>query len=442
MDDFYIDSSSQSSLGGEILPPWRQTKMGGTLRARPLTSSGSVKAKGRGKPFKNVTEDIPARGSMRSSSTKSKGTGKSFRGSLKNVTEDKEVDMDEEADDPEQGQSVKISPRRQRKTLPAKPCWAPSLLETDNHKSLPSSWSVDVMDFGVDPDGRLFAESALSLSVSSSNYTASPKGSLSNLVDSQGFMAWDNDSTSDSTSVGSSHAGHCPTSGRCSLKRSNSWTSSASWSSNLADSLYLGWDSQRPLVDCPKDLTATAADRARTIEGSDGEKKDVSVEEDEETLDAHEISQGVEDDRDSNGDVVDPSSPIGCKNGLSKRIKQFSTKVTGGIAAKRNIPTEIPTDIRRILFASRSESEPLPNNNKTKDDSGLWSLFGNASWNASSDTSQTLSIDDEYYSRGSIRINREDDIDIGELRRELLVAAAEGTEDNNSSKSKLKMGFL
>jgi len=159
----------------------------------------------------------------------------------------------------------------------------------------------------------------------------------------------------------------------------------------------------------------------------------------------------------------------GSGNILGNQIKQFSDKVTEGISGRRNAQcasdggtTEIKTNyIKRILLrgASGSESDAA--------DGALKSLFGRGSSNVSStpdpgslsdanraknnaaggtlkslfggrrDISNVSSApdpDDDYYSR-AIRVDREDGIDIGELRRELCMASAETARGNNANKN-------
>jgi len=310
--------------------------------------------------------------------------------------------------------------------------------------------SVNLMDFGVDHHRRPFTESMLSLGVSSTTSPAASNDNMSNLVDSCGFLGWDNDSHS----LLSNRSNYGPVSKRRAPKRSELCCSnSSSLISNLVDSTgFLGWDSQ--LCDSSsQDLTASIIAAAAIADENDKEESDVKDKNEDSSEELCE-SWRIEDYEDPN-DMIDLSKRSGSGNILSRHMKRLSSKVSEGmiISARRNSwnvsahahKQAVKTnDIERILLQRyRSSDEPMSNMNKTNENtadrprrnSAFRTFFSGK--RMSSDASASYP-QDEYYSRPVIRINREDNVDIGELRRELCVAGSNG----GKTKDRLKMGFF
>lgn len=475
------DDHFAGSLGG-ILP--KKQRRRATVGCRqPMYPPGSFR--------NNTTEDsLPARRLPRKGSVK----GATWRGSLHNVVEDKE------ADDLEEEQSAH-SVHNSNKSL--------HLFHSDTTKSSTNSnqykESINIMDFGVSQ--RPFTESMLSLDASStkSPATMTADDDMSNLVDSKGFLGWDNDSSSDSAFIRDAYRskskrmdsdgfigwGNDSSSDSTSIRddqrpksksgraMADSLDTNSSGIYNLVDSMgFLDWgekqagedESFRNLMTNTSDDDSNDGDASIDDGGNDVPKKSTATVED----DVDGESKGdckswrIEDYEDPN-DMIDPSkrpkrsTSIG-NNLLSKQIKRLSGKVVE-ISLKRNswnVNADQQTakgeirihDIKQILLNSRSTSTSVVSDgNNAKDDSAaaadgpLKSIFGNRTtrrW--SSDAFPGMdpnpNEDNEYYSRPAIRINREDDIDIGEMRKELCRAAAKNLESNHTSKGRLNMGFF
>jgi len=441
------DDHFAGSLGG-ILPK-RQRRPTTLARRQPMHAPGSFR--------KNTTGDgLPARRLPRKGSVKEA----TWRGSLHNVVEDKEAD---DLDEEQSAHSVNSS----NKSL--------HLFHSDTTKSSTNSnqykESINIMDFGVSQ--RPFTESMLSLDASStkSPATMTVDDDMSNLVDSTGFLGWGNDSSLDSTSF---QCNHHPKS-KSGRAMADSLDADSSDISNLVDSMgFLDWgekqsgedESFRNLMTVTSDDDTDDGDASIDDDGNDAQKESSATVED----DVDGESKGdceswrIEDYEDPN-DMIDPSkrpkrASIG-DNLLSKQIKRISGKVVE-ISLKRNslnvnadhqtAKGEIKTnDIKQILLNSRSNSSSARSGgNNAKDgsaaatDGPLKSIFGNRTRRCSSDASPGIdpnpNEDNESYSRPAIRINREDGIDIGKMRRELYMAPAKNLE--NTSKGRLKMGFF
>mmetsp|Transcript_14277 Transcript_14277/g.25070 ORF Transcript_14277/g.25070 Transcript_14277/m.25070 type:complete len:617 (-) Transcript_14277:158-2008(-) len=457
-DKDVLDGNSSAESGGRRLP------------ARRLPSSATA----RGSFHKSVTKNAAAvddrprvRRLPRRSHNHTKGS--SFRGILKYVMEDVEPDMNESIN-LEDGHSVEKSVERRqgrarlrvrRSSIDGGSSFrmnsekSSSLIHSDS-STLSASYqsgihkeSVNLMDFGVDHHRRPFTESMLSLGVSSTTSPAASNDNMSNLVDSCGFLGWDNDSHS----LLSNRSNYGPVSKRRAPKRSELCCSnSSSLISNLVDSTgFLGWDSQ--LCDSSsQDLTASIIAAAAIADENDKEESDVKDKNEDSSEELCE-SWRIEDYEDPN-DMIDLSKRSGSGNILSRHMKRLSSKVSEGmiISARRNSwnvsahahKQAVKTnDIERILLQRyRSSDEPMSNMNKTNENtadrprrnSAFSTFFSRKKMSSNASVSDP---EDEYYSRPAIRINREDDVDIGKLRRELLAGSNEG-----NTKDRLKMGFF
>lgn len=439
MNELNEESDSQSSSGGSILPPSRKM---------PLYKAGSYRKGKAGGP-------VPVRRLTKGGSTKA--TGSSFKGSLRNVAEDEEVGSDEDA---EGGGSAEAPPLERRRTLPARRGRAGPANDSINsngdsirlfHSDTTASScrykeSVNIMDFGVDHDRRPFTESMLSLNVSDKSPNCNYNESLSNFVDSQGFLGWNHhDDSSESTSLSGNFAGYRPTR-KVQSNRRTSMDSSASSLTNLDSVGFLGWESQRQLVDSSKDL-ATPAEGEDDGGDDAGEEKDPASKEEYDDFNTSEKTWRIEDYENPNDNIVDSPKQSIPEKGFTKQIRRHSEGIMQGLAAKMNtwavgdndddgddIPAEIQTkDIKNILLnRSESESAPASGGSKEKEGNGRgWSLFQRRS------VPDTAAEIDDYYARPAIRINREDGVDIGEMRRALR---RESLPKGN--KNKLNMGFF
>jgi len=354
--------------------------------------------------------------------------------------------------------------------------------------------SVNLMDFGVDHHRRPFTESMLSLGVSSTTSPAASNDNMSNLVDSCGFLGWDNDSHS----LLSNRSNYGPVSKRRAPKRSELCCSnSSSLISNLVDSTgFLGWDSQ--LCDSSsQDLTASIIAAAAIEDENDKEESDAmgflgwGSQLGDSTSSSQDLSASIiaaaaivdENDKEESHvkdknedsseqlckswrieDYEDPNHMIhlpersGSGNILSRHMKRLSSKVSKSLVAELgsternswNVSADAgkqavkTNDIKRNLLQRHpSSDEPMSNGNKTTINTAERPRLGHGSsfksfFSGTRRSPDASDPEDGYYSRPAIRINREDDVDIGELRRELCVAGSNG----GKTKDRLKMGFF
>mmetsp|Transcript_20287 Transcript_20287/g.34876 ORF Transcript_20287/g.34876 Transcript_20287/m.34876 type:complete len:699 (-) Transcript_20287:63-2159(-) len=392
---------------------------GDYLLPRQLLRSGSAKSSS----FRGLTEDLPPESGgnrlpARRLRRRASITGGSFRGSLKNVMEDAEADMDESSK-LEDGRAVQKSGEKSRRSRPSarylrrRSLDGPmsrrnseksiDLFQSDASMSSASlqselfNGSINLMDFGVDHHKR-FYESIVSLGASSNTNS---KDDLSHLVDSCGFLGWANNSSSTSSST-----------------------------SILVDSMgFLGWEKKRE-ENSSQDLSSVAS--FNTSETDEGEKQEphsaTKQNEKDEASEKLGESWRIEDYEDPNDmKMANPTKRYGT-GVLSNQLKRLSTKMTEGISkssmrnessgsdvTKQSIKTD---DIKRFLLESHSENHSSKND--VDDKHLLKSSF--RSFLDSMRTSDLSHTEDECDSRPAIRINREDDIDIGEMRRELLNA--------------------
>ena len=380
----------------------------------------------------------------------------SFRGSLRHVTE--EAGSDEEAvavDDGGTAGARLVAPPRRREhpagrkvRLPKSDvkegvssrspggghrvrCSTGEILDStvSSKRSLVMVDSVNMMDFGVDNHQRSFRESM------SSPGNLSWSSSLSDLLDSDDFLAWENKSNTSSL-----RTGHHPRV----LRRARSSGSNLSNLSNLVDSKgFLGWDSSC-LGDATDDLT-TAHAGMHCARGRHNESWRHNDE-------ASEKSWHIEDYEDPN-DLVEAQQPLG--SNLSNPLQRLSLATVDGMAAARRCargavegaPLErVDTaDLKqRILERRRSSnagglelrtdsnrrlgSEPLVDA-AVRRPSAFRVLFKKGT-----DADADL-VAAEYAHH---RIGRLDGVDIGELRRELCgFGVAE-----NAGKGRLNLGFF
>ena len=289
--------------------------------------------------------------------------------------------------------------------------------------------SVNMMDFGVDNHQRSFRESM------SSPGNLSWSSSLSDLLDSDDFLAWENKSNTSSL-----RTGHHPRV----LRRARSSGSNLSNLCNLVDSKgFLGWDSSC-LGDATDDLT-TAHAGMHCARGRHNESWRHNDE-------ASEKSWHIEDYEDPN-DLVEAQQPLG--SNLSNPLQRLSLATVDSMAAARRCargavegaPLErVDTaDLKqRILERRRSRnagglelrtdsnrrlgSEPLVDA-AARRPSAFRVLFKKGT-----DADADL-VAAEYAHH---RIGRLDGVDIGELRRELCgFGVAE-----NAGKGRLNLGFF
>ena len=267
--------------------------------------------------------------------------------------------------------------------------------------------SINVMDFGVDHQRQAsllnFAHPGVSLS------------SFSHLVDSSGFLGWDHASgcASESSSLSSVRDDPGP------LRRASSLDTAVSEFSGLVDSEgFMGWRyAADDDTDC-KEATADTQEVNKAHAAQDDGREDTS-----EHLNR---SWRIEDYEDSS-DTPRQSGSI-----LSKVLSQTLSLKTKGATTNAVAPAEaIGTgDIKRYLLEGRPGDDRAPGKGLRRSakglsrsagsgeeplrHSGLRSFFG-----GSRPSDQDLTTADRER-----RINREDGVDIGELRRELCAAGS------------------
>jgi len=363
---------------------------------------------------------LPVRRLSRNSATR----GGSFCGSLMNVLEDNEADMDDAN------------------------TYEETLVDTAGKSSLSSAScksgsyneSVNIMDFGH--SRGIFTESMLSLGDESTK--GSLRESLSNLVDPDGFLPWGND-------IGSTTSGLLRNNERGPSKRRGSFADSAL--SKLVDSQgFLGWESQMDdLLEAIEDETDNGNNDHYADQDNRNNNNDA-----ESSKNLHE-SWHIEDYENANDTTTDGPDEYP-RRSLSEKMKVFSTKVTEGISAKgssRSINTDndahqqeaVKTNvIKNILLKGHSMDEPMPRQNSRSASFKSFFISRRNSENASSIPSSSDHDNmngDCFDSRPAIRVNREDGIDIGELRRQLLHEAAENNEGkDNDGVSRRQMSWF
>ena len=361
---------------------------------------------------------------------------RSFRGSLRDVAEEAEAGMDEDEDaasgpgaaSPAEGLAEK--PRRRPHPV-ARKVRLPKSRDSTGKRSLIIVDSVNIMDFGVDHAQRPFCDSMLSMGTSH----VSGSDSMTNLVDSDGFLSWDKSNGGIERKSETSNP----------MGRSESCDSNLSTLSNLVDSTgFLGWDSSY-LNNSSEDLTVAHADRATNVKAEeDGPRPDARDYNDSE----HSENSSRIEDYEEPTDVSKTRTSTGSGNHLVNPLKCLSLAGSDGTAAARcraGAPRDAlrTSNIKRLLLERRSDSDAGGAERRPGDVRRQFSipLVERAARRASAfrgllgrEASAGPSAE-EYACR---RINRGDGVDIGELRRELHAAGS--TEEG--SKGRLNLAFF
>jgi hypothetical protein len=339
--------------------------------------------------------DLKARRTPRRLSARS---GASFKSKLKFVIEDVEADLN--------GKLIK------RLSGDAN--------DDSNHNSMSDfSASVNMMDFGVSSRrNSLFSLDASESSVDSIT---------SSCVDSDGFLPWRRHGSRDDASSSSSLYTHLPrgsnSDGALNKSSLSSNRSDASLSNLVDSSGFLGWG------------------ESVRHSGFAGEEKGCGKRDDDVADGPFQGDSGETwriEDYEGNNDYVKRPGP--------GRMSFANVRLTFGPAAKPRRPTvSAPGDdsIKNILLKGcrPTANKPMLSSagNRAREYTGasvgafdastgqkpaIRSLFG-ISGKASRGPSSSSEHEDKYYSRPSIHLNREDGVDIGELRRELELAMKE-----------------
>ena len=289
-----------------------------------------------------------------------------------------------------------------------------------NNKSMSDfSASINMMDFGVSSRrNSLFSLDASESSVDSIT---------SSCVDSDGFLPWRRHGSRDDASSSSSLYTHLPrgsnSDGALNKSSLSSNRSDASLSNLVDSSGFLGWG------------------ESVRHSGFAGEEKGCGKRDDDVADGPFQGDSGETwriEDYEGNNDYVKRPGP--------GRMSFANVRLTFGPAAKPRRPTvSAPGDdsIKNILLKGcrPTANKPMLSSagNRAREYTGasvgafdastgqkpaIRSLFG-ISGKASRGPSSSSEHEDKYYSRPSIHLNREDGVDIGELRRELELAMKE-----------------
>jgi len=106
-------------------------------------------------------------------------------------------------------------------------------------------------------------------------------------------------------------------------------------------------------------------------------------------------------------------------------------------------------EIKRVLLRGRSSEETLPTANNRRRISGesrlrnstFGTLFSGLRNSGTSKSTEPPPGEDEQHSR-AIRISREDDVDVYQLRRELCAAGAGSDDDDKNARDRMKFGLF
>ena len=335
------------------------------------------------------------KGRRTSRSFTSRGPSASFKSKLKFVVEDVESDVN--------GKLIK------RRSGVAN--------DFSNNNSISTfSGSINIMDFGV----SFRRNSVLSLDSSQSSVDSI----TSSCVDSDGFLPWRRHESEDDASSSSSLYTHLPrgSNSDAALNKSNRSDSSLS---NLVDSSgFLGWGESGRHCGFAGDEKGCGK---RDDDVADGPSQGESGE------------TGRIEDYEGNNDYVKRPGP--------GRMSFANVRLAFGPAAKPRRPTvSAPGDdsIKIILLKGcrPTANKPMLSSagNRAREYTGasagafddastghnpaIRSLFG-ISGMASQGPSSLSEHEDNYYSRPLIHLNREDGVNIGELRRDLELAMKE-----------------
>lgn len=431
------------------------TRIALTYSTPVIDNDDSVKNKGRG---------LPPRCMPKKRSSK----GASFRTSLRNVLEytETEADIEDDSTNLKDEKFVEAGGRGGHKNRRPK------------NKSI--MMSVNLMDFGV---SAFFSKSSLSLAEECDASSVFTTSDTSAQVDSEGFLPWNGGDDDDDDDPSSSSCGPDVATRRLSqLSESNS---TSSLSHLVDDNGFLGWGerSRGESTSCDLDVNDAATMEDENAQDDHNESS--------ETLDEIWNIEDYEDpddmlDRSESGTDFNESKQSLFGIFLSEQMKRLSTTVTEGMSSKRNASnnnTDAPqeaintNDIKNILLAGRSSDEPKEtdggpgplhsslnsffrnrrassateaplnsegNTNKREVD-GIKSFFSNRRRSTDDDCKlcpgNNNRDNDAFHSifgnrrrrpdgppeDEDIRINREDGIDIGELRRELVAGNNEGS---------------
>ena len=341
-----------------------------------------------------LVASIPDLKARRASRRLSARSGASFKSKLKFVIEDAESDVNGKLITRLSGDANDFS----------------------NNKSMSDfSASVNMMDFGVSSRRNSF----FSLDASESSVDSI----TSSCVDSDGFLPWRRHESEDDASSSSSLYTHLPrgSNSDAALNKSNRSDSSLS---NLVDSSgFLGWGESGRHCGFAGDEKGCGK---RDDDVADGPSQGESGE-----------TWRIE-DYEGNNDYVKRPGP--------GRMSFANVRLAFGPAAKPRRPTvSAPGDdsIKIILLKGcrPTANKPMLSSagNRAREYTGasagafdastgqkpaIRSLFGIPGM-ASRGPSSSSEHEDNYYSRPSIHLNREDGVDIGELRRDLELAMKE-----------------
>ena len=292
------------------------------------------------------------------------------------------------------------------------------------------------MDFGVD-----WRPASSTLSLERSLFATSVNSVTITSVDSDGFLPWGGHRRGSEVNSSLSSCGPNPqppsgsnNDGALNKSALSSNQSDPSCSSSVDSRGFLDWgESARACGsgNSPADLDGVCT----TIDGG-GEKKG-SSERDDDVADG--LVQGetgetwrIEDYEGSN-DYAKRSGP-----GHMPFAKIRLAFRMPGAKSQRPAPAGAPGDkfIKNVLLkqgrrSTTNEAMLLPAINRLRESAGVASdsnrrksafapLFGKS--RKDPDVSTSFELDDDYYSGPSIHLNREDGVDIGELRRELKLA--------------------
>jgi len=342
-----------------------------------------------------LVASMPNHKGRRTSRRLSARSGASFKSKLKFVIEDAEADINDKLITRLSGDAN----------------------DFNNNKSISNlSGSVNMMDFGV----CITMRNSVPSSESSRSSVVSLTGSC---VDSDGFLPWRRHESEDDVSSSSSLYTHLPrgSNSDAALNKSTlpSNRSDASLS-NLEDSSgFLGWGES--VRHC----------------GFAGDEKGCGKRDDD-VADGPSQGESGEiwriEDYEGNNDYVKRPGP-----GRMPFAKiKLPTFMMPGAKSQRPTPVDAPGDksIKNILLkqerrSTTNEAMLTSAKNRAREIAGASSdsnrrksafvaLFGKS--RKDSDVSTSSDLDDDYYSGPSIHLNREDGVDIGELRRELKLA--------------------
>jgi len=285
---------------------------------------------------------------------------------------------------------------------------------------------------------------------------------LSTLVDSDGFLAWNTGSVTSGRSNGIGYRPRPVSTSRGQPKRSDSFDTDNSDLSNLIESKYgdscnssqsnlvdsngfLDWDSRvkdkHTIAQCNQEVPASRLHESWRIEDFEGPS------------DTNDLTKA---ERSGSGNNI---------LSVTEKMRRLSSKVTEGLSTRRHSVYSNNTDttstdaiktndIKHILLKGHSSEEGALDRCKAKrndDDTGplhnsafkfLFNGRKSSDKLPSSDPNRRpsgLVKEPSFYSRPPIRINREDGIDIGELRKELNQA---GNNNEGIVKSGFNMGFF